>query len=63
MNERMVGLVEMMMTADSSRLTAYGPDEDRIRLVEGAAEGSRRTACGRAWVRELTRVRRAVGFE
>ncbi len=33
----MVGLVETMMTADGLRLTAYGPDEDGIRVAEGAA--------------------------
>jgi hypothetical protein len=31
----MVGLVEtMQMTAHGLRLTAYGPDEDEIRIVE-----------------------------
>jgi hypothetical protein len=35
---RMVELVERMMTADSLRLTAYGPDGDEIRVVEGATE-------------------------
>jgi hypothetical protein len=36
----MVGLVEMMrMTADGLRLTAYGPDEDEIHVVEDAANG------------------------
>jgi hypothetical protein len=29
----MVGLVETMMTVDSLQLTAYGPDEDEIRIV------------------------------
>jgi hypothetical protein len=33
----MVGLVETMMTADSLRLTAYGPDRDGMRVVEDAA--------------------------
>jgi hypothetical protein len=28
------GLVETMMTADGLRLTAYGPGEDEIRIVE-----------------------------
>jgi len=28
-----------MMTADSFRLTAYGPDENEIRIVERAANG------------------------
>jgi len=35
----MGSLVETMMTADSLRPTAYGPDEDEFRTVEG-------TACG-----------------
>jgi len=36
----MVALVEtMQMTADGFRLTAYGPDKDEIRVVEGAANG------------------------
>jgi hypothetical protein len=30
----MVGLVETMMTADSLRLTAYGPDEGEIRVLK-----------------------------
>jgi hypothetical protein len=31
----MVGLVETMLTtADSSRPTAYGPDEDEIRIAK-----------------------------
>jgi hypothetical protein len=30
----MVGPVERMMTADSLRLTAYGPDEDEKRIIE-----------------------------
>ena len=33
-HDKMVGLVETMMTADSLRLIAYGPDEDEIRVVE-----------------------------
>jgi len=38
--DKMVGLVEMMrMTADGLRLTAYGPDEDEIHVVEDAANG------------------------
>jgi hypothetical protein len=32
-HDRMAGLVETMMTADSLQLTAYGPD-DGIRIVE-----------------------------
>jgi hypothetical protein len=36
----MVGLVEAMRTAGGLRLTAYGPDEDEIRAVEGAADSS-----------------------
>jgi len=32
-------MVETMMTADSLRLTAYGPDEDEIGVVEDAANG------------------------
>ncbi len=36
---RMVSLVETMMTADGLRPTAYGPDENRIRMAEGAANG------------------------
>jgi len=35
----MLSLVETMMTADSLQLTAYGPDEDEIGVVEGAASG------------------------
>jgi hypothetical protein len=31
---RATWLVETMMTADSSRLTAYGPDVDEMRIVE-----------------------------
>jgi hypothetical protein len=41
----MVGLVETMLklhkTAYSLRLTAYGPDENEIHVVEGAADGLR----------------------
>jgi len=34
-DDRMVGLVEtMLVTADGLRLTACGPDEDEIRIVE-----------------------------
>ncbi len=34
-DDRKVGLVEtMQMTADGLRLTACGPDEDEIRIVE-----------------------------
>jgi type I restriction enzyme M protein len=41
-HDKMIGTVETMLrTADSLRLTAYGPDEDRIRFVECAAEGLR----------------------
>jgi hypothetical protein len=50
----MVGLVETMrMTADGLRPTAYGPDQDEIRIVEdlpraktpqGADNGRRLTA-------------------
>jgi len=45
-HNKMIGLVEMMMTADGLRLTAYRPDKDRIRFVEGTAGSSRRTADG-----------------
>jgi len=38
-HDRMVELVERMMMADGLRLTAYGPDEDEIGVVEGAANG------------------------
>jgi len=31
-------LVETMMTADSLRLTAYGPDEAEIRIVEAGGQ-------------------------
>jgi hypothetical protein len=37
--------VETTMTADGLRLTAYGPDEDRIRFAECAADGLR-PECG-----------------
>jgi hypothetical protein len=33
-HDKMVGLVETMMTANSLRLTAYGPEEDDIRIVK-----------------------------
>ena len=36
--------VETMMTADSLRLTAYGPDGHQIRFAEGAANGRRLAA-------------------
>jgi len=41
----MVGMVEttLKLYGNSSRLTAYGPDEDGIRVVEGAADGLRPT--------------------
>jgi hypothetical protein len=31
----MVSMVETMVTADGLRLTAYGPDDEEIRVVEG----------------------------
>jgi hypothetical protein len=43
--------VETMVTADSLQLTAYGPEKNRIRFVEGTADRLRLTACGRTWVR------------
>jgi hypothetical protein len=43
-HDKMVGLVETMMRADSLRLSAYGPDENRIRVAEGAANGRRLAA-------------------
>ena len=45
------------MTADSLGLTAYRPDKDRIRFVEGTADRSRRTAdsSGRTASVNLTR--------
>ena len=39
-------MVETMMTADSLRLTAYGQEENQIRVAEGAANGRRLAACG-----------------
>ena len=45
LEHKAIELVEtMQMTADGSRLTAYGPDENEIRVAEGAAYGSRPTA-------------------
>ena len=37
----------MLTTADSLRLTAYGLDEDEMRVVAAAADSSRPTADGR----------------
>ena len=44
----MVELVETMLKLhdDSLLLTAYGPGEDEITVVEGAVHGRRLTACG-----------------
>jgi hypothetical protein len=33
-HDKMVSLVETMMTADGLQLTAHGPDEDEARIVE-----------------------------
>ena len=38
------GLVETMMTADSLQLTAYGPDEDEMRIAKDLLKV--RTTCG-----------------
>jgi hypothetical protein len=39
-HDRRVELAEtMLVTADGLRLTAYGPDEDGIRIPEGASHG------------------------
>jgi hypothetical protein len=34
----MPGQVETMMTADSLQLTAYGPDDDQMRIVKDLSE-------------------------
>jgi len=33
-HDRLAGLVETMMTADGLQLTAYGPSENEMRIVE-----------------------------
>jgi len=43
-HDRTAELVETMMTADGLQLTAYGPDEDEIRIVEDLPKAKTPTA-------------------
>ena len=48
-HDRMVRLVETMMTADSLRLTAYSQEEDEVGVVERAADWSRHWGMRDEW--------------